>query len=72
MPLTMANVGQIGRITTIQGKDETRLHLERLGFISGELVTVVSKLGGNFILSIKDSRVALDRSMANRIIVQCA
>jgi ferrous iron transport protein A len=51
----------------ILGKDETRKFLGSLGFTAGESVTVVSENGGNLILSVKDSRIALDRSMAQRI-----
>ena len=69
MPLTMAGIGEVNRIIKISGKDEVRKHLETLGFITGETVMVVSKFSGNLILQIKESRIALDRSMANRIMV---
>ena len=67
MPLGMASVGDT--IVKITGRDEVRQHLAELGFVVGEEVTVVSQLGGNMILSIKDSRIALDRTMAMRIMV---
>ena len=67
MPLGMASVGDTNTIVKITGRDEVRQHLAELGFVVGEKVTVVSQLGGNMILSIKDSRVALDRTMAMRI-----
>jgi ferrous iron transport protein A len=53
----------------ITGKDDVRQHLAELGFVVGESVTVVSQIGGNMILSVKDSRVALDNTMTNRIMV---
>ena len=67
MPLTMAKQGETVTIRKITGKDEVRQHLAELGFVVDGEVTVVSELGGNLILQVKDSRIALDRSMANRI-----
>ena len=69
MPLTMAELGEAVTIRRITGKDEIRLHLAELGFVVGETVTVVSRMGGNLIVQVKDSRIALDRNMANRILV---
>ncbi|MGN0746504.1 MAG: ferrous iron transport protein A [Aristaeellaceae bacterium] len=69
MPLTMVGVGEAGRIRKITGRDEVRQHLAELGFVVGEEVRVVSELGGNLILSVKDSRIALDKTMAMRIMV---
>ena len=69
MPLSMAADGVANRIRKITGKDEVRRHLENLGFVTGESVTVVSQLAGNMILSIKGSRIALDKTMANRIMI---
>ena len=69
MPLTMAEPGEAVTIRKITGKDELRLHLAELGFVVEETVTVVSRMGGNLIVQVKDSRVALDRAMANRILV---
>ena len=69
MPLGMAQVGETNIIRKITGRDEVRQHLEEIGFVVGEEVRVVSELGGNLILSVKDSRVALDKSMAMRILV---
>ena len=69
MPLGMASVGDTNTIVKITGRDEVRQHLAELGFVVGEEVTVVSQLGGNMILSIKDSRIALDRTMAMRFMV---
>ncbi|NLO84400.1 MAG: ferrous iron transport protein A [Clostridiales bacterium] len=69
MPLAMAAIGDTNTIQKITGKDEVRQHLAELGFVVGAQVHVVSELGGNMILSIKDSRVALDKTMAMRIMV---
>lgn len=69
MPLTMADQGEQVTIRKITGKDELRQHLAELGFVVDETVTVVSHLGGNLIVQVKDSRIALDRDMANRILV---
>lgn len=69
MPLSMAKIGTTNSIKRITGKDEVRRHLENLGFVAGESVMVVSELAGNVILQIKESRIALDRGMANRIMV---
>ncbi|NLE25868.1 MAG: ferrous iron transport protein A [Clostridiaceae bacterium] len=69
MPLSMASTGDTNYIQRITGKDEVRRYLEGLGFVIGEPVTVISQFNGNMILSIKNSRIALDKSMANRIMV---
>ena len=69
MPLTMARPGETVTIRKITGKDEVRQHLAELGFVVDSDVTVVSEIGGNLILQVKDSRVALDRTMANRIMI---
>ena len=69
MPLTMAGQGEPVTIRKITGNDEIRQHLAELGFVVDAAVMVVSDLGGNLIVQVKDSRIALDRSMANRILV---
>lgn len=69
MPLTMSKTGETVTIGRITGKDEVRQHLAELGFVVGSDLTVVSAIGGNMIVQVKDSRVALDQSMANRIMV---
>lgn len=69
MPLTMVSRGVPVCIRQITGKDETRHFLSTLGFVQGENVTVVSVFGGNMILNVKDTRVALSMSIAQRIIV---
>lgn len=69
MPLTFAKPGHTGVIQCILGKDEARRHLESLGFVVGAAVSVVAERGGNLILQIRDSRVALDRATASRILI---
>ena len=69
MPLSMAKSGEVNYIKKITGKDDVRQHLAELGFVVGECVTVITEIGGNMILNIKGSRVALGKSMAGRIIV---
>ena len=69
MPLTMAKPGELNYIRKITGRDETRQHLASLGFVVGQGVTVVSQIAGNMILNVKDTRVALDKGMANRIMI---
>ena len=64
MPLTMAKAGDTVTIQKITGKDEVRLHLAELGFVVDSQVTVV-----NLIVQVKESRLALDKTMANRIMV---
>lgn len=69
MPLTMAKAGDTVIIRRITGRDEVRQHLAELGFVVGESVTVVNVLGGNLILQVKESRIALDQTLAMRILV---
>ena len=69
MLLTMLRKGESSLITHIGGKPETRLFLENLGFVVGSPVTVVNDIGGNLIVSIKDTRVAISQEMAKRIFV---
>ncbi len=69
MPLTMVKQGEPGTIQRVGGKSETKKFLETLGFVAGSAVTVVSTAGGNLIVNVKDSRVALGKDMANKIFV---
>ena len=69
MPLTMAKVGEPNTIKRIGGREETKKFLENLGFVTGSVVTVVSGISGNMILNVKDSRVALGKDMANKIMI---
>ena len=69
MPLSMAGRGEQLTIRKITGKDEVRQHLAELGFVVGSTVTVVNEIAGNLILQVKESRIALDKTMANRIMI---
>lgn len=69
MPLTMAKAGEKNTIKKIGGKEDVRRFLETLGFIVGSDVTVVSENNGNVIVNIKESRVAISKEMANKIMV---
>ena len=69
MPLTMARPGETVVIRKITGRDEVRQHLAELGFVVDESVTVISEMAGNLILQVKDSRVAVDRTLANRLMI---
>ena len=69
MPLSMIQTGEVSMIKKVGGKEETRRFLENLGFVTGGAVTVVSRTGGNLIVNVKDSRGAIGRDMANKIMV---
>lgn len=69
MPLLFAKEGEPNCIRKVTGKEETRLFLERLGFVAGAAVTVVSSIGGNLIVNVKDSRVAIDKKLAKAIMI---
>ncbi|WP_345891638.1 FeoA family protein [Ruminococcus sp. OA3] len=69
MPLTLAKTGEINSIKRIGGKDEVKRFLENLGFVVGSSVTVVSENNGNVIVNVKESRVAISREMANKIMI---
>lgn len=69
MPLTLAEIGEENMIKKIGGKQEVRAHLENLGFIVGGEVTVVNAIGGNVIVNVKDSRIAVSKEMAQKIMV---
>ncbi|MDE6846164.1 MAG: ferrous iron transport protein A [Lachnospiraceae bacterium] len=69
MPLTFAKEGEPASIKKVGGKEETRQFLENLGFVTGAAVTVISTAGGNLIVNIKDSRIAIGKDMASRIMV---
>lgn len=69
MPLSMARTGERNVIKKVGGKEETRRFLENLGFVTGGAVTVISEVGGNIIVNVKDSRIAIGKDMANKIIV---
>ena len=69
MPLTLANVGEENIIRRVGGGPETKKHLEDMGFVAGGNVTVVSKIGGNVIVNVKEARVAISEEMAGKIMV---
>lgn len=69
MPLTMVKAGEPNVIKKVGGKEETKKFLESLGFVVGSIVTVVSEMSGNMIVNIKESRVAINKEMANKILV---
>ena len=69
MPLTMASIGEANTIRKVGGNEETKRFLEILGFVAGAEITVVSAIGGNVIVNIKDSRVAINQDMARHIMV---
>lgn len=69
MPLTMARTGEVSVIKKVGGKEETKKFLESLGFVTGGAVTVISEIAGNMIVNVKDSRVAINREMASKIMI---
>lgn len=69
MPLSMVKEGESCVIKKVGGKEETRRFLENLGFVEGSDVKVVSEISGNIIVNIKESRVAIGKNMANKIMV---
>ena len=69
MPLTLADVGEENIIKKIGGKQDVKAHLENLGFVVGGAVTVINTIGGNVIVNVKESRIAISKEMAQRIMV---
>lgn len=69
MPLTYANVGQINKVIKVKGQEKSKKFLESLGFVEGVDVTIVSYIAGNVIVNIKESRIAISKEMANKIII---
>lgn len=69
MPLIFAHPGEENIIKRVGGSPETRAHLENLGFVPGGSVTVISEIAGNVIVNVKESRVAISREMANKIMI---
>lgn len=69
MPLTLAAVGEEAMIRKIGGKADLKKHLEDLGFVAGGNVTVIAMMGGNVIVNIKESRIAISREMASKIMI---
>lgn len=69
MPLTFMNQGETNVIRKVGGNEETRRFLENLGFVTGTEITVLSSMGGNVIVNVKGSRVAVNADMAKHIMV---
>ena len=69
MPLTLAPVGEEAIIRKVGGKAEVKKHLEDLGFVAGGRVTVVAMMGGSVIVNIKESRIAINKEMAGKIMI---
>ena len=69
MPLTLAGIGEENTIRKIGGNPATKKHLENLGFVVGGNVTIISMLGGNVIVNVKEARVAISEEMARKIMV---
>ncbi len=69
MPLTLANAGEENMILKVGGNNEVKRHLEDLGFVAGANVTVVSSMSGNLIVNVKDTRVAISKEMAGKIMI---
>ena len=69
MPLTMASPGEENIIRKVGGSPDTHKFLENLGFVAGGSVTVISEISGNVIVNVKDSRVAVSKEMAQKIMV---
>ena len=69
MPLVVAPTGEAQMIKRIGGSEEVKRHLQELGFVPGGEVTVVNEIGGNLIVNVKESRVAVDKTLAQKIFV---
>jgi len=69
LPLTFAAVGEENIIRKVGGRPDVRAHLENLGFIPGSRVTVINEIGGNVIVNVKETRIAISREMAQKIMV---
>ena len=69
IPLCFAEIGEENTIRKIGGSPEVKKHLENLGFVVGGNVTIINSLGGNVIVNVKESRVAISEEMARKIMV---
>lgn len=69
MPLTMATMGEVNKIVKVGGNERQDSFLENLGFVAGTEITVVSSIGGNLIVNVKDSRIAVNEDMARHIVI---
>lgn len=69
MPLTLATVGEDYTIMKIGGKPEVKKHLENLGFVAGGNIKVITTMGGNIIVNVKETRVGISKEMAQKIMI---
>ena len=69
MPLSLAKAGDVSCIKQLTGNDKTRRHLEDLGLVVGSDIMIVAEMAGNIIVNIKGSRLAIDKSLANNILI---
>ena len=69
MPLTLASIGEENIIKKVGGKPEVKKHMENLGFVAGGNVTVITMMGGNVIVNVKEARVAISKEMAQKIMI---
>ncbi len=69
MPLTLAGIGEENTIKKVGGSPEVKKHLENLGFVPGGSVTIINMLGGNVIVNVKESRIAISEEMARKIMI---
>ena len=69
MPLTFAEIGEENIIRKIGGRQEVKAHLENLGFVVGGVVTVINTIGGNVIVNVKESRIAISKELAQKIMI---
>lgn len=70
MPLTLSDIGEESMITRIGGQDQVRKHLEKIGFVPGSFIKIVSKTNDNVIVKVKESRIAISKEMAIKIMVE--
>lgn len=69
MPLVFANIGESNIIKKVGGSPEVKKHLENLGFVAGSDVTIINEIGGSVIVNVKESRVAISKEMAQKIMI---
>ena len=69
MPLTLAVAGEENIIKKIGGRPDVKAHLENIGFVAGGAVTVINTIGGNVIVNVKESRIAISKEMAQKIMI---
>ncbi len=70
LPLTFVKAGDLAKVIKVHGKDNVKKHLADLGFVDGTIVNVISSHDGDIILNVKDSRLAVTREMADKIMIE--